>query len=148
MVLDFYPNGKLGRQPCIGSYPSPIVDECYLTIKLENQKINFSYRISALELSTSIWKENIALCKINSISLNLIYPCMYYNSVIGCNLRGTVVCAHSCLIKYCSEEKDFATAEDLDNQAATPVDFLWQICWKYALEAIIEMIIFHYVHNI
>ena len=45
---------KLGRCLVIGGYPSPFMCECYLTIKLRIYKMNFSYRITALELSTSI----------------------------------------------------------------------------------------------
>ena len=49
----------LGGEPwagslVIGGYPSPFMCECYLTIKLRIYKMNFSYRITALELSTSI----------------------------------------------------------------------------------------------
>ena len=63
MVLDLYPNGFWAGSLVIGGYPSPLVDECYLTIKLKTWKMNFCYRISALELSTSIWKETLLYAK-------------------------------------------------------------------------------------
>lgn len=51
-----YANGNWAGSHVIGGYPSPFMCECYLTIKLI-YKMNFSYGITALELSTSIQRK-------------------------------------------------------------------------------------------
>ena len=61
-----------------------------------------------------VFKENITLCKFNRISPPLKNPCMHYNLLLGVAC-GVYFCTHPCLIKCCSEDKDLATAEDLDD---------------------------------
>ena len=76
MVLDLYPNGFWAGSLVIGGYPSPLVDECYLTVKLSLGKMNFSYSIPALNLVQVIGKK-LGFMQIYSISLPLVNPCMH-----------------------------------------------------------------------